>query len=169
MNKICFLSIKKIIQILVMSLNLLSFIIITTITDDKKENYIEYTNLSKLLSNFYIILVLLIMLIHSISPKFICSMISDNLSILTKDIGKLIINLLIGILYWSSNNTTHLVFTIINFVSSFALFLCEFIFQCRILNNIHFEDEGRSIEGKKNNRINDCNSSYSNINISINK
>jgi len=26
-------------------------------------------------------------------------------------------------------------FTIINFVSSFALFLCEFIFQCKILHN----------------------------------
>ena len=159
----CFLSIKKKIQILVISLNLVTFIIITTLTNDKKENYIEYTNLSKMISNFYIILILLIILIHSIYPKYICLFISINLSILTNDIGKLIINLLIGILYWSSNNTAHLVFTIINFVSSFALFLCEFIFQCRILNNIHFEDENN--EGKINNKIKDCNNSYSNINI----
>ena len=159
----CFLSIKKKIQILVISLNLVTFIIITTLTNDKKENYIEYTNLSKMISNFYIILILLIILIHSIYPKYICLLISINLSILTNDIGKLIINLLIGILYWSSNNTAHLVFTIINFVSSFALFLCEFIFQCRILNNIHFEDENN--EDKINNKIKDCNNSYSNINI----
>ncbi len=167
MNNTCFLSIKKKIQILVISLNFITFAIITAITNDKKENYIEYTNLSKLFSNFYIILILLIILIHSISPKFICSLISDNLSILTNDIGKLIINLLIGILYWSSNNTTHLVFAIINFVSSFGLFLCEFIFQCRILNNNHI-DFG-SNEDKKNNKIKDCNSSYSNINITINQ
>ena len=167
MNNTCFLSIKKKIQILVISLNFITFAIITAITNDKKENYIEYTNLSKLFSNFYIILILLIILIHSISPKFICSLISDNLSILTNDIGKLIINLLIGILYWSSNNTTHLVFAIINFVSSFGLFLCQFIFQCRILNNKHI-DFG-SNEDKKNNKIKDCNSSYSNINITINQ
>ena len=148
-------------------MNLVSFIVITTITNVEKENYIEFTNLPKKLSNFYIILILLIILIHSISPKYICSLISDNLSILTKDIGKLIINLLIGILYWSSNNTTHLVFAIINFVSSFALFLSEFIFQCRILNNTYSDEE--SNEDKKILRIKDNNSSYSNINISINQ
>ena len=79
------------------------------------------------------------MLIHSINPKFICNILSDNLSFITTDIGKIIITLSLGILFWSSNNKAHVVFEVINFVSSFALFLCEFIFQCKILNNVHFD------------------------------
>ena len=151
----CLMLIKGKIQILVFSLNLITFIIITIITNNKKEKYIEYTSLSKFISNLYIFTSLLIILIHSVFPKFICSFISENLSIFTNDIGKLIINLSIGILYYSSNNTAHLVFAIINFVSSFALFLSEFIFQCTILKYTHFENENNI--GKNNNDFNDEN------------
>ena len=65
----------------------------------------------------------------------ICSFISNNLHFLMTDRGKLIANLLIGILFWSCDDIPILVFECINFVSSFGLFLCEFIFQCNILYN----------------------------------
>ena len=64
-----------------------------------------------------------------------CSFIADNFNLLMNDRGKIIVNISIGIMYWSCDDTPLLVFTIINFVSSFALFLSEFIFQCKILRN----------------------------------
>ena len=139
--KNCFYTIKKVIQILVFALNLISFIIMILLTDYKKNNYIQYTHLPKTISNLYIISIFLILLLHSIYPKILCPILIDNLSFLKKDISKMIINLSIGILYWSSNNNPQLVFGIISFVSSFALFLCEFIFQCRILKIVHFDIE----------------------------
>ena len=152
MNK-CFLPIKRKIQILVFSLNLITFIIITSCTINSNENYIEYTNLSKIFSNIYIILTLLVLLIHSISSKLICKFISEDFSFLTNDIGKIISNLSIGILFWSSNNTPHVIFGIINFISSIALSISEFIFQFNIVKFIHFDTE--SNEENKNEEAND--------------
>ena len=85
----------------------------------------------------------------------ICSFISNNLHILMTDRGKLIANLLIGILFWSCDDIPILVFECINFVSSFGLFLCEFIFQCNILyNNV----ENSMEEDKVPNEFSNCNS-----------
>ena len=145
----CFLPIKGKIQISVIIINLISFIIITLITNNIKSNYMEYTTLSIFCSNFYIFFIYTITLIHSIYPKIICKFITNNLLILTTDKGKIIINLSIGILFWSSNNMPHLIFSIINFVSSLALFLCELIFQCKILNNKNYDKEKNNVN--KNN------------------
>ena len=146
----CFLPIKGKIQISVIIINLISFIIITSIIINKKNNYMEYTTLSMLCSNFYIFVIYTITLMHSIYPKIICKFISNNLLILTTDKGKIIINLSIGILFWSSDNIPHLVFSIINFVSSFALFLCEFIFQYEILNNKNYDKEKKNVDKNNN-------------------
>ena len=45
--------------------------------------------------------------------------------------------LLIGILYWTSDNYPHVIFGIINFISFFILILCEFIFDCKIIKDIN--------------------------------
>ena len=134
MNK-CFYLIKKYIQIVVFLLNLISFIIINIIYNKNKSDYSEYTTLPKLSTNIFIIITFLIMLSHTIYPKMMCSFIADNFNLLMNDRGKIIVNISIGIMYWSCDDTPLLVFTIINFVSSFALFLSEFIFQCKILRN----------------------------------
>ena len=134
MNK-CFYLIKRYIQIIVLLLNLISFIIINIIHSRKKSYYSEYTTLPKISSNIFIIILLLIMLSHTIYPKMMCGFLADNFNLLMNDRGKIIVNISIGILYWSCDDTPILVFTCINFVSSFALFLCEFIFQCNILHN----------------------------------
>ena len=163
----CFLPIKRKIQILVFSMNLITFIIITSYTINNNENNIEYTNLSKIFSNIYIILTLLILLIHSISSKLICKFISEDFSFLTNDIGKIIINLSIGVLFWSSNNTPHVIFGIINFISSIALFISEFIFQFKIVKFIHFDTE--SSEDKNENVNNSGNEQHENKISYINK
>ena len=51
------------------------------------------------------------------------------------DRGKIVTNISIGILYYSCDDIPLLVFQIINFVTSFGLFLMEFVFQCNILHN----------------------------------
>ena len=134
MNK-CFYLIKKYIQIIVFLLNLISFIIINIILYKNKSYYSEYSSLPKISSNIFIIILLLIMLSHTIYPKMICSFLADNFNLLMNDRGKIVVNISIGIMYWSCDDTPILVFTCINFVSSFALFLSEFIFQCNILHN----------------------------------
>ena len=134
MNK-CFYEIKRYIQISFFLINFISFIVITIIYHARKSIYAEYTSLPKISSNIFITIIFLIIICHTIYPKMICSFISDNLHFLMTDRGKLIANLLIGILFWSCDDIPILVFECINFVSSFGLFLCEFIFQCNILYN----------------------------------
>ena len=60
----CFLQIKRKIQILVITLNFVSFIVITSLTNEKNENYLEYTTLPKYFFNNYIFIIFLILLIH---------------------------------------------------------------------------------------------------------
>ena len=134
MNK-CFYEIKRYIQISFFLINFISFIVITIIYHARKSIYAEYTSLPKISSNIFITIIFLIIICHTIYPKMICSFISNNLHFLMTDRGKLIANLLIGILFWSCDDIPILVFECINFVSSFGLFLCEFIFQCNILYN----------------------------------
>ncbi len=134
MNK-CFYLIKKYIQIVVFLLNIITFLIINIIYSKNKSRYAEYTELPKISTNIFIMIVLILILSHTFCPKMVCEFLSDNFHFLMTDRGKLIANLLIGILYWSCDDIPILVFEIINFVSSFGLFLCEFIFQCNILYN----------------------------------
>ena len=129
----CFQNIKRKFQILIILLNLICFLMIPFGVNTKDVNYVEYTSLSKSVSNCYITIILLIMLLHSIFPKMMFLGIKDNLSILTSDKGKLVLIIAIGILFWTSNNKIHTFFTVINFITFFVLLLCEYIFDCKIL------------------------------------
>ena len=130
-------TIKRRFQILIILINIISFIIMIAYINNRKEKYNEYTNLPKLISNSYIIIIFLIMLIHSISKNFICKLFTENINIITNSKGKIVIILLIGILYWTSDNYPHVIFGIINFISFFILILCEFIFDCKIIKDIN--------------------------------
>ena len=127
--------IKRKIQIFFVLINIISFEIMTFCINKKKEKYNEYTNLSKFISNFYILMIFLIMLIDSISPNIVCKIFSENINIFINSKGKAMIILLIGIMYWTSNNFPHVLFGVVNFISFFVLFLCEFIFDCKIMKN----------------------------------
>ena len=113
----------------------MSFIVVSILYNKNKTSYTEYTALPKMSSNILIIIIYLILISHSIYPKIICSFLSDNFHFLMTDRGKIIANISIGIMYWSCDDIPLLVFEIINFVSSFGLFLTEFIFECNILYN----------------------------------
>ena len=127
----CFSLIKRRIQIVVISLDLVIFVVITSIINKNNDDYNEYTSLSKYCSNCYIFLIFLILLLHSIYPKLICKFLSDNLGILVCDKGKIIIILSIGVLYLNNNNTPQFFFSIFNFLSSFVLILCELFYLCK--------------------------------------
>ena len=165
----CFYSLKKKIQLLVISTNLIAFIIITILINIKETNYIEYTSLSKYFPNIYIFMILTMLLIDLIYPKLLHPVLSENLAFLRNDNGKLLINFAISILYWSSNNIAHVIFGIITFVSSFALFLCEFIFQCKILDNKIYDEEYNEKINKNNSFNNENNNELNLINQLIEK
>ena len=151
-----FEKIKRRIQIVIISLNLISFIIITILINNKKRNYNEYTNLSRFFSNLYIIIILLILLVDSITPKCIPNIFSENISILTKSKGKISIIISIGCLFWTSNNFPHVLFGVINFISVFILILCEFIFDCKILkkkDKVNLVNNEQRINNGKNNNL----------------
>ena len=122
-------------MLIVFLLNPITFIIINIIYNKNKNYYSEYTSLPKLSSNIFIMIILIINLSHTLCPKLICSFLTDNLHFLMTDRGKMISNISIGIMYWSCDDIPLLVFSIINFVSSFGLFLAEFVFHCNILHN----------------------------------
>jgi len=157
MSNDCFQNTKRKFQIVIILINLICFLMIPFRVNSKDVNYVEYTSLSKSISNCYIIIILLIMLIHSIFPKMMLFGIKENLSILTSDRGKLVLIITIGILFWTSDNKIHTFFTVINFITFFALFLCEFIFDCKFLkksdknlNNNKIEINTEQIKASKN-------------------
>ena len=128
-----FKSTKRKIHFIIILLNLICFLMILFSVNTKDVNYVEYTNLSKSVSNCYIIIILLIMLIHSVFPKIMFFGIKENLSILISDRGKIILIISIGALFWASNNKIQTFFTVINFLSFLAMLLCEFIFNSKIV------------------------------------
>ena len=150
---------KRKIQIFFILVNIISFLIMTIYINKKKEKYNEYTNLSKFISNFYILMIFLIMLFDSISPSIVCKIFSENINIFINSKGKIMIILLIGIMYWTSNNLPHVLFGIVNFISFFVLVLCEFIFDCKILKNV---DQGQ-IVNKEESNTNEHNISNNNM------
>ena len=139
---------KRKIQIFFILVNIISFLIMTIYINKNKEKYNEYTNLSKFISNFYILMIFLIMLFDSISPNIVCKIFSENINIFINSKGKIMIILLIGIMYWTSNNFPHLLFGIVNFISFFVLILSEFIFDCKILKNVN---QGKIINKEESN------------------
>lgn len=150
---------KRKIQIFFILANIISFLIMIIYINKKKEKYNEYTNLSKFISNFYILMIFLIMLFDSISPSIVCKIFSENINIFINSKGKIIIILLIGIMYWTSNNLPHVLFGIVNFISFFVLVLCEFIFDCKILKNVN---QGK-IVNKEESNTNEHNISNNNM------
>ena len=152
-------NVKRKIQFVIILINLICFLIISFYINKKDLNYNEYTNLPKLLSNCYILITLLIMLIHSIYPKIAFFVIKDNFSILTNDKGKVIIILFIGILFWTSNNRIHTLFCIVNFISFFILLLCEYICDCKFVIKLEGNFNNNDGNEKKNTEENNISKS----------
>jgi hypothetical protein len=111
-------------------------------------------------------MILLLLLLHSIFPALICKLITENLAIITNNKGKIIIILSIGILYVTSNNYPHILFAAINFVSSFILILCEFMFNCNFGNKMN-GNANKNNDKQMPTHENDISNNNNNIHINL--
>ena len=139
--KITFELIKKIVTSLATAVSLISFIVTTLCTNTKSENYIEYTDLSKLFLNFYIFLLLLLCFFHSIYPKLVCKIFTDKIGIITSDRGKIVTLSAIIIMYFSTESMPQKLFGMISFVAVFGLFLADLLLNCETLKQKPLNNE----------------------------
>ena len=141
--------ILRIISILSTGTIFFSFIITNLCTNVKSPNFIEYTSLSKFFINFYIFVILLLCLLHSIYPQIICQILISGFGIISTTKGKIIIICIIDVMYFSTENLPKKLFGMITFVSNLALLLGNLIFNCEILNQ-KAEVENNEVSQNKN-------------------
>ena len=141
--------ILRIISILSTGTIFFSFIITNLCTNVKSPNFIEYTSLSKFFINFYIFVILLLCLLHSIYPQIICQILISGFGIISPTKGKIIIICIIDVMYFSTENLPQKLFGMITFVSNLALLLGNLIFNCEILNQ-KAEEENNEVSQNKN-------------------
>ena len=141
--------ILRIISILSTGTIFFSFIITNLCTNVKSPNFIEYTSLSKFFINFYIFVILLLCLLHSIYPQIICQILISGFGIISTTKGKIIIICIIDVMYFSTENLPQKLFGMITFVSNLALLLGKLIFNCEILNQ-KAEEENNEVSQNKN-------------------
>ena len=141
--------ILRIISILSTGTIFFSFIITNLCTNVKSPNFIEYTSLSKFFINFYIFVILLLCLLHSIYPQIICQILISGFGIISTTKGKIIIICIIDVMYFSTENLPQKLFGMITFVSNLALLLGNLIFNCEILNQ-KAEEENNEVSQNKN-------------------
>ena len=148
--KITFELIKQIISILSTATMLVSFIVTTLCTKEKSPKYIEYTDLSKSFLNFYLGLLLLLLLCHSINPKMVCAIFTDRIGIIASDRGKMILLTLIMTMYFSTDSMPQKLFGMISFFCAFALFLSNFFLNCDTLKQKPLINENIGNNRKRN-------------------
>ena len=141
--------ILRIISILSTGTIFFSFIITNLCTNVKSPNFIEYTSLSKFFINFYIFVILLLCLLHSIYPQIICQILISGFGIISTTKGKIIIICIIDVMYFSTENLPQKLFGMITFVGNLALLLGNLIFNCEILNQ-KAEEENNEVSQNKN-------------------
>lgn len=132
--KLNFSTVKRFLQFLSLSTNIICYIISILYTNTRSPKFIEYTHLNKTIINIYVLFFLSFFLLHTIYPKIICKVFKKNVLFLTNDKCKMIISFLISLMHWTANNTPQLLYGIIVFVTSFALYLLEYLFDCSTLN-----------------------------------
>ena len=140
--------ILRIISILSTGTIFFSFIITNLCTNVKSPNFIEYTSLSKFFINFYIFVILLLCLLHSIYPQIICQILISGFGIISTTKGKIIIICIIDVMYFSTENLPQKLFGMITFVSNLALLLGNLIFNCEILNQKAEEENNEDSQNK---------------------
>ena len=159
--------ILRIISILSLGTSLFSFIITTLITNTKSPDFIEYTDLSKFLLNFYIFLILLLCFLDSLYPNLLCSTITHSFGIIKTIKGKIILSGTIDVMYYSTDSLPQKLFGMISFGSVLALFLGNLVLNCEILKQKAVEENNENINNKiRNEKMSNSNDSF---NINNNK
>ena len=129
----------------------LTVIIITVLsTEISNKKVKEYTGVSHFFLNSYIIIIFIILLGHSICPRFKPKIIKKYFNFIFTNKGQIIITFLISMIYRFSKSVPHYILGLLLFFSSFILFIFEIIFCLEALKNI-FKEKGIEIINIKNN------------------
>ncbi len=141
--------IKYILENLCFATALVSFFIFYLLTDEKREDYIEYTSVSKSALNLYMFTFLIILLFNSLFPKVKLNFILKYIKIIESQKIKTGILFLLGITYYASNNKPQLLSGMFLFVCGFAMSIIELLFDCTILNNQTLTSHNSSADNSK--------------------
>ena len=141
--------IKYILENLCFATALVSFFIFYLITDEKREDYIEYTSVSKSALNLYMFTFLIILLFNSLFPKVKLNFILKYIKIIESQKIKTGILFLLGITYYASNNKPQLLSGMFLFVCGFAMSIIELLFDCTILKNQTLTSHNSSADNSK--------------------
>lgn len=150
--KFSFELVKKIYCILAGATNLVTYLVVIFCTNPSSEKFVEYTTLSRFFINFYTLLLLTILLLHSIYPNIICGIFSKNMNILSSNKGKITIYFIVSSMYWSTDSVPHFLYAAISFVATLGMLICEIVFDCEILKGKNFDTintVNNSAENKK--------------------
>ena len=127
-------SVKYFLENLCLTVSLISFVFFFSITNEKDENYIEYTSLFKIPLNLFIFLVLIILLFNSIFPKTKLKLITKNFKIIESPKVKTLILILLALIFVSANNIPQLLQGIFFFLCGLSMYIIQIIFDCSILD-----------------------------------
>ena len=140
---------KYFLENIIIFISLFSFFVFFILTNEKKENYKEYTSVWKVPLNLYIFFILSFMLFNSLFPKKKIHLITKYCKILESQKMKSLILLLLATIFFASNNLPQLLQGIFFFLSGLFLIIIEYIFDCSILKN-----EKKKIVLNQNNSMN---------------
>ena len=153
-------SVKYFLENLCLTVSLISFVFFFSITNEKDENYIEYTSLFKIPLNLFIFLVLIILLFNSIFPKTKLKLITKNFKIIESPKVKTLILILLALIFVSANNIPQLLQGIFFFLCGLSMFIIQIIFDCSILNKnknkkdkLNISQNNSKVEIKKDQNI----------------
>ena len=157
-----YVKIKKYLQIIFLSIDLIVFLIVLFSTNSSSEKYKEYTGALKFFLDLYIILIYGILIAVTALPRLLYYKVKKHLVFIFSDKGKIIISYGISLIYWFARNKPQLVLGIILTITSTLLLIYEFIFYFTKVENyinrkgIEFTNKGKptfdidSMEKKEN-------------------
>ena len=126
--KINYPKIKRVLHIIIFSIDLLIFLIVLFSTNSSSEKYKEYTDSSKFFLDLYIIAIYAVLIVITIFPKLLYYKIKKYILFIFSDKGKVIISLAISLIYWFAKNNPQFVLGFILTITSLVLIIYEFIF-----------------------------------------
>ena len=125
--KVNYLRLKSILYKIIFSFDLIIIFIIILLTELKSNDIKEYTGASHLILNIYTLIIFIFITGHSLFPFFKPKAIEIYFNFILINEGKIIITFLISIIYRFSPSMSYFILGIILFISSFILFIYEYI------------------------------------------
>ena len=153
---------KSLLYKIIFSFDLFIIFIIILTTEIKSNNLKEYTGVSHLILNIYIIIIFIFLVGHSFFPIYKPKILVINFNFILTNIGKIITIFLISMIYRFSESIPHYILGIILFISSFILFIYEFIFNFSFIIEL-LKLKGIELYNKENKEKNNQKFSIENI------